>query len=146
MCISFKFEKNQHKKLLKKLLQCCRQMKITTEYFKRTHFQFSIKSSYNLEFQEMYNFNESLDVKAENNNALLQQLLQTKSGKNSKRFSEKNKLNCSKCEKFFYYKSHLARHISIVHDKLRPFPCPKCSRKLFTKLELERHMQVCFSL
>ena len=92
------------------------------------------------------NLDESMDVKPQNNNALLQQLLQPKSGKNTKRFSEKNKLNCSKCEKFFYYKSHLARHISIVHDKLRPFPCPKCSRKLFTKLELERHMQVCFSL
>ena len=94
----------------------------------------------------MYDFDESMDVKPQNNNALLQQLLQPKSGKNTKRFSEKNKLNCSKCEKFFYYKSHLTRHISIVHDKLRPFPCPKCSRKLFTKLELERHMQVCFSL
>ena len=96
----------------------------------------------------MYDFehtlDESMDVKPQNNNALLQQLLQPKSGKNTKRFSEKNKLNCSKCEKFFYYKSHLARHISIVHDKLRPFPCPKCSRKLFTKLELERHMQVFF--
>ena len=108
-----------------------------------------IKQEQFSELEENLYFDE--DVHSKNNNDFLDEdqkegldlSLNSEAGNKEGKKSEKGKkFNCPKCERFFYYKSHLSRHISMVHDKLRPFSCTKCNLKLFTKIALEKHIQV----
>ena len=85
------------------------------------------------------NNNEFLDEEQKGLDLSLNSEPEHKEGKKSKKGK---RFNCPKCERFFHYKSHLTRHVSLVHDKLRPFSCTKCDLKLFTKIHLEKHIQV----
>ena len=107
-------------------------------------------SQNNLEYgenQENWNYDpyfnhEYMEYQQNNNEVLGENEENSETLENDGAKSEKIKLNCPKCDKFFYYKSHVARHIAIVHDKVRPFPCERCSKKFYTKDQLERHIQV----
>ena len=99
-------------------------------------------SEIDLDFTENLNFTESLDFTQSENGSKILNEDQLKAENNPVNENDKEKqINCSKCDRFFYYKSHLDRHISVVHDKSRPYPCTRCERKLCTKRALEIHIE-----
>ena len=58
---------------------------------------------------------------------------------------ERNPLNCPKCDKVYYFKGKLERHINRVHEKNKKrFHCPLCLDKqenfYFSKELLDKHM------
>lgn len=48
---------------------------------------------------------------------------------------------CQLCEKTFYDKSTLNRHVSVVHEKQRS-ACPHCDKSLSNKTSLKQHVKV----
>ena len=46
---------------------------------------------------------------------------------------------CGICNKQFSHKSHVQRHINIVHKKLRPHKCDDCGEAFDRKLYLRNH-------
>ena len=59
--------------------------------------------------------------------------------KNSKALSI-NLNKCPHCEKLSASANTLARHISVVHKKKKPFICDNCSKNFGTRQELKRHV------
>ena len=49
---------------------------------------------------------------------------------------------CSDCLKKFGIRSNLNHHIQVVHDKLKTFECHRCVRKYSKKSALTRHIQI----
>jgi hypothetical protein len=47
---------------------------------------------------------------------------------------------CPQCEYTTSDKSHLRRHMSNVHDKMKPFQCPKCEKKFGQNSDLKTHI------
>ena len=41
------------------------------------------------------------------------------------------------------FKSNLKRHISMVHEKTKPFSCPNCQRMFSDKRGFEPHLRKC---
>ena len=62
-----------------------------------------------------------------------------KSKKVCKNTDENTKVQCPLCEKTLLNKHILQRHISEVHDKLRPFTCTHCDGTFKTKPHLKNH-------
>ena len=50
---------------------------------------------------------------------------------------------CPQCDKGFRRKSHLARHISLLHSQSgeKPHQCPQCDKSFALKHQLKRHMR-----
>ena len=46
---------------------------------------------------------------------------------------------CTICGKSFGEKGHLKKHISEVHESIRPFKCPFCERRCARKLQVIVH-------
>ena len=47
---------------------------------------------------------------------------------------------CDTCMNRFSRKDHLAKHVSAVHMKVRPFECHTCGQKFSQKHHLRAHM------
>ena len=43
------------------------------------------------------------------------------------------------CEKTFSFSTNMKKHISIVHDKKKPFSCEICDGSFLSRYDLERH-------
>ena len=54
---------------------------------------------------------------------------------------KKKSLQCDQCEKAFYDAYTLKRHVTTVHEGLRPFACPCCSQTFPIKKNLHRHIK-----
>ena len=52
---------------------------------------------------------------------------------------EKYPLTCELCEKSYSDVYGLRRHVSAVHEKLRPFECSKCSKTFSENTKLKIH-------
>ena len=51
------------------------------------------------------------------------------------------KLQCEKCVKQFNSKINLERHISRVHEGIKPFQCESCGKKFGGRSNLKLHVQ-----
>ena len=49
-------------------------------------------------------------------------------------------ISCSLCQRSFSQKSSLTRHISIVHDKLKPHSCIECQQSFSMRDQLKKHI------
>ena len=68
-----------------------------------------------------------------------QELSPNKCEENISRVHGKGKFKCSICFKVLVAKSTLKRHISLVHEKNKPFQCISCPTRFAFKNDLERH-------
>ncbi|XP_044259121.1 zinc finger protein 501-like [Tribolium madens] len=58
---------------------------------------------------------------------------------NSKRSGDKT-YQCTTCDKFFSFKSHLVRHMS-VHSDIKKYSCSYCNKKFINRYNLSVHLQ-----
>uniref|UniRef100_A0A3Q2YGX9 C2H2-type domain-containing protein n=1 Tax=Hippocampus comes TaxID=109280 RepID=A0A3Q2YGX9_HIPCM len=49
---------------------------------------------------------------------------------------------CQQCGKGFVYGFGLAKHVQMVHGKIKPFVCQVCNKSFFTKRDVETHIRV----
>jgi len=70
-----------------------------------------------------------------------QELSPSKCEENIFSVHEKGKFKCSICFKVLVAKSTLKRHISLVHEKNKPFQCISCPTRFGYKYELENHFK-----
>ena len=63
-------------------------------------------------------------------------ILQKQNSDNSKK---KGKFACNLCNHFFVYRQGLIRHLSAVHERIKPFKCELCKYACATKQMLDRH-------
>ena len=60
-----------------------------------------------------------------------------------KSVTENNDYHCPICGEKQAFKSYLKRHISLVHEKIKPFSCPNCQRMFSDKRGFEPHLKKC---
>ena len=86
---------------------------------------------------EMLDHNPSFQTKYD----VDQELSPNKCEENISRVHGKGKFKCSICFKVLVAKSTLKRHISLVHEKNKPFQCISCPTSFGFKYELENHFK-----
>ncbi|CAH1373891.1 unnamed protein product [Tenebrio molitor] len=59
---------------------------------------------------------------------------------NNEQAQERKTFQCQTCNKFFPFKSHLTRHLS-VHSGVKQYTCHHCNKKFINRYNLSVHMQ-----
>ena len=54
---------------------------------------------------------------------------------------QENKFMCSECQKAFFTRSHLLKHINSVHRGLKPYKCNSCEQSFFHSSGLKTHIK-----
>mmetsp|Transcript_26022 Transcript_26022/g.102268 ORF Transcript_26022/g.102268 Transcript_26022/m.102268 type:complete len:160 (-) Transcript_26022:1109-1588(-) len=52
---------------------------------------------------------------------------------------------CTMCDKSFFFKKDLPKHVMAVHQKLKPYQCPTCDRAFAKKEHMQRHVKALHS-
>ena len=69
-----------------------------------------------------------------------------KSGKNSfgsdKDYKKVNQFSCMSCQKLFWSKTSLNRHVKEFHENVKPYTCQICHKSFRRKDYLKKHIQI----